>query len=380
MRGLNPAYLAKLDEDQQVTALTASGKFFLDSFVHIRGNHGFVIGTTGSGKTNLGEWLVSWLKHTECQIWMDSGKSDEILPLLCQGKPVRLIVPKYADVFIEERINGKWQKIENHPEVSHVDCAGSTWFAVAGNEGDKDWNYYPNKINILCFRNAFWSSSRRAEWMTDLFTSLAEGSRLRSLPSSLFPFTLHIDEAQWAVSGSRISKDSDRAKSSEIITENVLEIRSAGGRIVAYVQGFLNLPPAMRDNLVCAFLLRGADIHTDENKRLAKACQADYGIYGSKAPINFKRGELKYVAEDGKTDRPWKIPLFPKSEEDRKWLKRCRVRYEGFNDRRPATAETEEECLPELGRFSAMAIPPERQIELYNRFGAETAGEIDYDR
>jgi hypothetical protein len=133
----------------------------------------------------------------------------------------------------------------------------------------------------------------------------------------------------------------------------------------------------MRDNLVCAFLLRGADIHTDENKRLAQACQPNYGIYGCKAPTNFKRGELKYVAEDGKTDRPWKIPLFPKSEEDRAWIKRCRVRYEGFNDQKPESAEQEEECLPELGRFSYMAIPPEKQGDVISRWNAETVGEID---
>jgi hypothetical protein len=377
MRGINPAYLAKLDEAQQDFAITGPGKMFLDDFVWLKGNHGFVFGTTGSGKTNLGEWLVNWLKHTEVQIWMDSGKSDEILPLLCQGKPVRIIVPKYADIIIEEIINGEWQKIKDHPVVCKVESPGSTWFTIDGNKRDKQGNYHPDTINILCFRNAFWSTSKRAEWMTGLFTTLADGSRLKTLPAGLFPFTLHFDETQWAVSGSRITKDTDRVKSSEIITENVLEIRSAGGRIIAYVQGFLNLPPAMRDNLVCAFLLRGADVSSEQSKKLSRHCNTPPW---EKNPSSFRKGEVKFVTEDGRaspTNKPWKIPLFPKSEEDRKWIKRCRVRYEGFNDQRPATAEPEEECFPELGRFSAMAIPPEKQGDIVNRWGAESAGEIE---
>ena len=359
MKGINPAYLGKLDEAQQVFAISGPGKMFLDDFVWRPGNHCFVIGTTGSGKTNKGYWLVNWLKHTETQIWMDSGKSDEILPLLCQGMKVRIIVPKYADVIIEERINGKWQRIQNHPEVMEVPEAGDTWWAIKTSHDRSDHRIY-DTINILCFRNAFWSSSARAAWMTELFQTLADWSRLRRMPK-IFPFSLHFDETQWAISGKRVTSDADRTKSSEVITENVLEIRSIGGRIIAYAQGFLNLPPAMRDNLVCSILCRGADISSDESKKLSPHCNPAPWI---KRPANFKRNEGKFITEDGRaspTDRPWPFPLFPKSEEDRKWLQRCRVRYVGFNDLRPKEAEIQEECLPELGRFSALAIKPEIQ-------------------
>jgi hypothetical protein len=51
MRGLNPVYLERLDEAQSKWAITGPGKMFLDTFVHVRGNHCFVIGTTnGTGK------------------------------------------------------------------------------------------------------------------------------------------------------------------------------------------------------------------------------------------------------------------------------------------------------------------------------------------
>jgi hypothetical protein len=61
----------------------------------------------------------------------------------------------------------------------------------------------------------------------------------------------------------------------------------------------------------------------------------------------------------------------PKSNEDRNWLERCRVRYVGFHDQRPKEAEYQEECFPELGRFSSLAIPPEKQGEIVSRWNAE---------
>jgi hypothetical protein len=348
-RGINPKYLDKLDPDQKVAALTQPGQLFLNDFVFLKGNHCFVIGTTGSGKTNKGYWLVNWLKHTETQIWMDSGKSDEIIPLLCQGCPVQLIVPKYTDVIIEERKNGKWQKIENHPAVVQVPDAGDTWWAIK-----------KKTINILCFRNAFWTTSARADWMTELFSTIAAWTRLRRMPA-IFPCSIHIDESQWVLAGTRISRDSDRVKSSEIITENALEIRSSQGRLIMYAQDFTNIPPAIRENLVCAILCRGADVSSDQSKKLSPHCNP---INPSvKRPANFKRHEGKFVTEDGRCApvfKPWTFALFPKSEEDRKWCSRCRVRYVGFNDQRPEESEVEEECQPELGRFSAMAIPPEK--------------------
>lgn len=370
MRGLKPTYLEKLDPPQQKFAISGPGKMFLDDFVFLKGNHCFVIGTTGSGKTNKGYWLVNWLKHTENQIWMDSGKSDEILPLLCQNMKVRIICPKYTDVIIEERIHGIWQKIENHPEVIKVPSPSDTWDAIK-----TSWDHNGNKkydtINILCFRNAFWTIAARAEWMTGLFQTLADRSRLRTMPK-IFPFTLHFDETQWAISGKAVSTDADRAKSSEVITENVLEIRSAGGRIVAYSQGFKNLPPAMRANLVCAILCRGADISSDESKVFSPHCNPPPWV---KRPANFRKKEGKFITEDGRaspTNIPWPFPLFPKSEDDRRWIERCRIRYVGFNDQPPEESEVTEECLPELGRFSVLAIQPEIQEVAESRWNIPT--------
>lgn len=364
-RGIKPEYLAKFDEGQRAFALSQPGQLLLNDFVFVKGNHCFVIGTTGSGKTNKGYWLVNWLKHTEVQIWMDSGKSDEIIPLLCQGKRVRIVCPDYCDVVIEERVNGKWQPISNHPKVMTCSDASSAWDLVDNGGRGKQGNYLDKAITLFCFRNAFLSIAARAQWMADLFSSLSLRTRLNKMPA-IFPFTLHIDESQWVLAGTRISKDSDRVKSGEIITENALEIRSYGGRLIMYAQDFMNIPPAIRENLICAILCRGADVDSSQSKKLSPHCNPTNWMV--KRPANFKRDEGKFITEDGRCApvfKPWKFALYPKSEDDRKWVKRCRVRYVGFNDQKPAEAEAQEECQPELGRFSAMAIPPEK-IEAMN--------------
>jgi hypothetical protein len=373
MRGINPAYLAKLDPEQARWAITAPGKMFLDHFVFRKGNHCFIIGTTGSGKTNKGYWLVNWLRHTETQIWMDSGKSDEILPLLCLGMKVRLIVPKYADVIIEERKGGVWGRLENHPEVVYISSAGEAWDAVKISY-DKSRHKIHDTINIFCFRNAFWTSEARSKWMRELFKQLADRSRLRLMPA-IFPFTLHFDETQWAISGKAVSTDGERTKSSEMITENVLELRSAGGRFVAYSQGVKNLPPAMRANLVTTILCRGAYVTSDESQRLAVHISPPPGI---KRPAFFTMNEGKFVTEEGRAqprDRPWKFPLFPKSENDRKWMERTRVRYEGYNDTKQDDGGSEEECFPELGRFQALAIQPEVYEVVQSRWNIPSGAE-----
>jgi hypothetical protein len=375
MEGIPITYLALLDDPQKRWAITGPGKMFLDDFVWLKGNHCFVIGTTGSGKTNKGYWMLNWLKHSETQIWMDSGKSGEIIPLLCQDKKVQIICPKYTDVIIEERINGKWERIQDHPKVTQVPTAGDTWRAIDRSYSSSN-NKIFNTINILCFRNAFWTTSAKAEWMSDLFETLSSWTRLGTMPK-IFPCTIHIDESQWVLAGSRISKNADRVKSAEIITENALEIRSSGGRLVMYAQAFKNIPPAIRENLVCALLCRGADVSSDESKKLSPHCNPPHWV---KRPANFKRNEGKFITEDGRsspTDRPWGFPLFPKDEGDRKWVERCRVRYVGFNDQRPKEAEPQEECFPELGRFSALAIKPEVQEMAESRWNIPDGGTVD---
>ena len=91
--GIPIGFLKKLDAIQRKFILTAVGLRFYAEFLLKYGYHLFLFGTTGSGKTNKGYAFVDWLKHLELQIWFDSGKQGEILPLLCMNRKVRIVLP-----------------------------------------------------------------------------------------------------------------------------------------------------------------------------------------------------------------------------------------------------------------------------------------------
>lgn len=343
MRGINPLYLDKLDPEQRVTALTDSGKFFLDSFVFVKGEHCYVVGPTGSGKTNKGMNLVNWLKHTETIIWISSGKDNETVPLLFMGKPVRIITPKYHDVEIRK---GR-ERYEPHPEIIQVPDAGSAWWAVK-----------KGSINIFEFRNAFWDMDNAIAWMIELFTTLAKWTRLRMMPH-ISPAAIFMDESKWIIAGTRVTSNGSRAKASEIITENAMDIRAYGFRLIIFAQGFIDIPPAMRDNMPCFMLCNGADIEI--SRKLRYHCYPT--MAGWKKTSQYKRNEAKFVDRYGNAmpiSRPLAYPWFPKREEDRKTAEHLKVIDIGFHDKPPEGSETIEECFPDLGIYAAYAIQPEK--------------------
>jgi len=343
VRGINPKYLEKLDEAQRKTAISGPGKFFLDSFVFVKGEHGYIVGPTGSGKTNKGMGLVNWLKHTETIIWISSGKDNETIPLLFMGLPVRIITPKYHDVKI---FKGR-ELYEHQPEVVQVPDAGSAWWAVK-----------KGCINIFEFRNAFWDKSELIKWIVELFEVLAMWTRLNMMPK-IAPAAIFIDESKYIMAGTRVTKEGTRIRASEIITENVMDIRAYGFRLVIFVQDFIDSPPAIRENLPCVFLCSGSIVDTIQ--KLRQHCTPR--VPGWKSTTQYKRNEAKFINRQGKASpqsRPVKWPLFPKSEEDYELSQKLRVKDIGFHDRPPEEAEAEEELFPELGRFSHLAIPPKK--------------------
>lgn len=359
MRGENPAFLAKMDEGQRKSALTGSGKFFLDNLVHISGEHLYIVGPTGGGKTNKGYGVLNWLKLRETIIWISSGKDNEIIPLMFMGLPVNIITPKYHDVEIQQ---GR-TRYEPHPEVTHIPTPDDAWWAVK-----------KGHINIFEFRNAFWSKDKLLEWMIELFTALATWTRLGTMPH-ISPAAIFIDESKWVIAGSRVTSDGTRVKASEIITENAMEIRSYGFRLVIFAQDFTDVPPAMRENLPCFILCSGADI--DENRKLRYHCNPS--VPGWKRTTQYKRNEAKFVDRFGNAipqDKPVPWPMFPKDEKDRELCRRLKVKDTGFHDKPPEESEPQEECFPELGRFSAMAIPPQKaEPQTISRFGQVIADE-----
>lgn len=358
--GINPKYLAKLSERQRKFILTAVGLKFFDEFITRKGNHLYVMGNTGSGKTQKGYWLVDWLRHTEGVIWISTGKTDEILPLLFMGAKVRIIIPGDSEFCIDG-------PLDNPPEIIRVKTAGEAWHRVKSFEWDEQRHRKYNIINILEFRNTL-SPDIRAEWMAELFSSLAEWTRLGTMPP-IFPCSIFIDESQWVLAGTRITRNHERTAAAETVTENALEIRSAGGRLILFAQSHKNITPAIRENMLCAILNRGAMVDTTENPAWAQACGGQEGV---KRTMHFQQDEGRFVFDDGHyyPKSPWKFPLFPLDEQDREKIRSLNVRY-GRRYTGPTQEEADqEELIPELGRFSAMAIPPEKETHEYSKFDA----------
>jgi len=353
VRGINPAYLDKLDEGQRKTALTGPGKFFLDNFVFIPAEHIYIIGPTGSGKTNKNYNLVNWLKHTEVILWISASKDNDIAPLFFMGMPVNIITPKYSGV--EITLDGK------QPEGMIV--------SIVNDPSDVFYAMKPGYINILEVRRAFYSKGNLLDWMISFFRTLAEWTGNGMMPrirpdkksGGKSKVRVFIDESQWLIAGSRVTNDPKRAKATEIITENMLEIRTYGWGFAISAQGFTNTPPALRDNMSCALICNNAEI--DEPRRLRLHCRPT--VPGWKSSAQFKRNECKFVDRNGvssPSDRPLPWPNYPKSEEDRDKARRMKITYaRTYHDQPPETEESETKCFPELGRFSAMVIPPEKQ-------------------
>ena len=376
MKYISPGFIDKLNDVQKIFIKTMIGRRFFLEFLCGYGHHIFLFGTTFSGKSNKGYWLVDWLKHLETQIWFDSGKQGEILPLLCMDRKVRIVVPTGCDLLIEERINGKWQKIQNHPDIVHVSSPSDAISAIAEGSWSKLRNWLiSDTITIISFRNSFSRKELAIGWVAEFFENLAERARnphAGGLPK-ITPASIHIDESQWAIAGKRVSGEGERTKASEIIAENAMELRSARFRLVLYSQSYIGIPPAARENMLFNIICRGGMVSSEENGNLSKWCNnAEWRTPHS--PMQYKVWHGRFVFENGDSYpplTPWKFRLYPIKESDRKWIAGLRVRYEGRHDQRTGEEENKEECFPELGRFSAMVIPPEKQGDAISRWSAE---------
>lgn len=358
---IRPEYLAKLTERQRKFILTAVGKKFFIEYIGRKGNHTYNLSTTGGGKTQRNYWLVDWLKHTENIVWLSTGKTDEILPLLFMGCKVRIIIPKDSDF----KIIGT-EHLDTQPEIVEVTTPGEAWWNTLKPSYDDGHHKSYNKITIFEFRNTL-SPEIRSDWMADLFTELAEWSREGTMPK-IFPCSIFIDESQWVLAGTRITTDQKRSKTSEIITENALEIRSKGGRLIFSAQDHKNVTPASRENMLNGLLGRGAKVSPDENRSWAEAC-GDYRR-GISSTTTFKRNQARFIFDDGRfyPVEPWSFPLFPEKEEDREKLYSMTVKYGRKFSGITEQEEEEKECLPELGRFSVLAIEPEIQEMVESRW------------
>lgn len=336
MTGLHPSWLKLIGERKASFALASHGQKFLYQFLFKKGEHLFVIGDTGSGKTQKGYWLADWIRYTnkETVIWLDAGKNQEIVPLLKLGTPVRIICPNGTGVEFQEydELLKKWGELQNPPEIVLVGSAGSAWWAVK-----------KKCINIFCFRNAFNDNKARGIWMNELFDTLATWTRAGIFPK-IYPFALFGDEAHWFNAGMRISGDKTRRRLSEAVTERALEIRGSGGRLVFFAQNYKNITPASRENLNCTLLCRNARVTASENPSLSR--------FNHFTPT-YQPKHGMFVFSDGScypNTGPWTFTFYP--------MPKIRMRYVGEFDKPTAAAvkeqEIEQEMIVDYGKYAGV--------------------------
>jgi hypothetical protein len=374
----DPRYLKKFSYNQEKFLLSAVGYKFYYEFIGRKGNHLFIVGNTGSGKTQKGYWIMDMLKQSENQIWISTAKSKEILPLFCMGKKVRIIIPKGAEFNVLERVGIDELELEDPPVIIEVDTAPKAWDAATIPYPDGHHKSY-DYINIFEFRDTITEKDGlRSQWMVDLFESLATRTRAGTM-ANIFPCTVYLDEAQWLLAGSRITKDGSRIRNGSIVIENVLEMRSAGCRFVMFAQSYKNIPPAIRENMLNTILCRGAKVESDENDALANHCRL------RPSPAYYKPNQGKFVFSDGTTSpriTPWNFPLYPICAIDREWVKRIRLKYGRRHGEHIEQEEIEEECLPRwMGRFHALDLTPEKQNAIVEQWTTEAEERVrDIDR
>jgi hypothetical protein len=333
LTGLNPAWLAKHSEGHQKFFLSAGGQKYLYQFLFKKGEHLFIIGNTGSGKTQKGyEICQDICTVNETVVWLDTGKNQEIVPLLKFPRPVRIICPKRTTVELDEYDEElkTWGPMKEPPEIVQVPDAGSAW-----------WACRRDRLNIFCFRNAFSNSNSRGLWMAELFETLATWTRKGTFPK-IYPMALFGDEAHWFNAGRRVSGDKTRNKLSEAVTERALEIRGSGGRLIFFAQNYKNIAPATRENLNCTLMCRNAHVTSAENSSLSK-----FNYFTTR----WRPEHGLFVFADGTiypSTRPWKWPFFP--------MPKIRLRYVGDFDEptklEAAMEELEQELAPDLGKYS----------------------------
>lgn len=369
--GFDPRYLEKLHPSQKAFAQTATGVKFVKGFVFNKGSHCYIFGNTGGGKTSKGYALCEWLMHTETIIWVSSGKTNEILPLLRMGKKVRIIIPKDAEFNIEEYFEGDWGPVrDNPPEIVRVGSAAQAWAAVKGPTRIKDGYRSYTTINIFEFRRTITPRDGvQAKWMVELFETLAAFTYNRER-SEIFPCAIFIDESQWVLSGTRVDTGYTQVKMVEVISKDVLEMRSLGCRFVLFSQGFKNVSPIIRENMLNTILCRGADVDSSESPGLSHHCRFKFGL----RPMKYQRNMGKFVYEDNSSypvDMPWLWPLFPREEKDREWIERTQVIYGmPYNGKQTEQEIIETECMPDLGRYAAAAIPPDHKETILSKWDA----------
>jgi hypothetical protein len=215
------------------------------------GEHALIIGSTGTGKTQLLYFILERLRTwspKDSIVWFDSGKSSEIL-VLTQFAPVTIHIPEGHEVRVIPKDPALLEKIQ----VKTFYHPAELWD-----------NLTPGRINIFCIEPFFPDPKKFSLTLTEIFRDLILRARqYRFHHKGMIPMTIFIDEIQWVVPAERTALNQQHNTGAKWFQRNIEYLRSMGIRIVGATQGWSKLRPGARDSFGWLLLKRGARFSLD---------------------------------------------------------------------------------------------------------------------
>jgi hypothetical protein len=224
-------------------------------FYSIPGEHGLVIGSTGTGKTQALYYILQGLKKyspEETICWFDCGKSGELLKLSEWGEVV-VHLPGSTQIDI------KCKDEKNQARFSYMryETAADLWK-----------NVQKNKINVIELEPFYPEPLEFSKRLRDIFKELIFAARDNYL-SHAIPMAIFIDEIQWYVPSDRSSLCVAHSEGAKWFQRNIEMLRSMRVRVVAATQNWWKMRVGVRDSFSWLWCRRGTRFTTDKH-RLAK--------------------------------------------------------------------------------------------------------------
>jgi len=228
-------------------------KRFKDECLSVFGQHILEIGITGSGKTQGLYWILEGLSKLdqETLVWLDTGKSSEILTLAL-FKPLRILIPYGFDIDISLNENFKQRDQLHEIEIDYIMDLRSLWLDL-----ERD------VINVICLQPYIFDPKTYAKIFAEIFKMLIIYAHNYRLP---IPLSVFFDEFH-VVAPSKGHGIVGVDNVGSLIQLNIEKLRSLKVRFVATSQGWYKLRKGVRDCFSWIMVRRGG-YFTPEQRRL----------------------------------------------------------------------------------------------------------------
>jgi hypothetical protein len=224
------------------------------NFFSVSGEHGLIVGATGTGKTQGLYYIVYGIREfnpEETIVWFDCGKSAEILRLVTEFGETTIHIKRFHRV----EIRTKDKSILDRIHFKEYRTSEQMWAGLV-----------KGHINVISIEPFFQDPGEYAGALADTFKSLIFLARKYKL---LVPMAIFIDEAHLIAPSPGLVLNSTHDRAAVWFQRNVEMLRSLGVRIVATTQGWEKIRKGVRSSIGWVFVKRGCNFLNDR-PRLAK--------------------------------------------------------------------------------------------------------------